>query len=111
MVADANARPTDARLERAQKRAKELREFYVHLSVYLIVNIALTAGLFTINWLTAPGDWWFYWPLIGTGIGWGIGLLIHAANVFGGGKAFGEEWEERKVQELLDRDRVDPLRS
>ncbi len=49
MVVDAKTRPTDARLEQAKKRAKELREFYVHLSVYLIVNISLTVGLFTIN--------------------------------------------------------------
>ena len=102
---------TDARLEHARKRAKELREFYVHLSVYLLVNIGLTTGLFVINWLTSPGDWWFFWPLIGTGLGWGIGLVIHGVNVFAGGTFFGEDWEERKARELLDSDQADPLRS
>jgi hypothetical protein len=35
--------------------------------------------LFVINVL-ADGEWWFYWPLIG----WGIGLGVHALAVYGG---------------------------
>jgi hypothetical protein len=66
------------RYDRAQSRAKELRDFYTHATVYVLVNI----GLFVINVLTG-GGWWFYWPLLG----WGIGLGIHALSVFafGGG--------------------------
>src|ERR687890_2359883 len=85
------------RYDRAQARAKELRDFYTHATVYVLVNI----GLFVINVLTG-GGWWFYWPLLG----WGIGLGIHALSVFAfGGGPFGREWEERKTRELMDRDR------
>ena len=88
-------RPPDDALARARRRAEELQGFYIHLIVYLVVN----AGLFAINALTRGdnGPWWFYWPLLG----WGIGLLVHAAVVFFG--VFSEDWKERKAQEILAR--------
>jgi hypothetical protein len=85
------------RYERAQGRVKELKGFYTHATAYVLVNI----GLFVINLLTG-GGWWFYWPLLG----WGIGLGIHALSVFAfGGGPFSRDWEERKTRELMDRDR------
>jgi hypothetical protein len=46
--------------------------------------------------------WWFYWALIG----WGIGLGVHALAVFGfsGGGPWGREWEERKMREMMDKE-------
>jgi hypothetical protein len=86
------------RYERAQARVKELKGFYTHATAYVLVNI----GLLVINLLTG-GGWWFYWPLLG----WGIGLGVHALSVFGfsGGGPWGQDWEERKTRELMDRDR------
>ena len=68
---------------------------YTHAMVYVFVNIML----FVINFLT-PGPWWFYWPLIF----WGIGLGAHALNVFGFGGRLGQDWEERKTRELMDKE-------
>jgi 2TM domain-containing protein len=64
---------------------------------HVLVNI----GLFVINLLTG-GGWWFYWPLLG----WGVGLGIHALSVFafGGRGPWDRDWEERKIRELMDRD-------
>lgn len=78
----------------AVKRAEELQGYYVHLLVYLTVN----AGLFAINLLTRgdSGDWWFYWPLAG----WGIGLVIHTLTTFTG--VFSESWKARKAVELYE---------
>jgi hypothetical protein len=73
-----------------------LKGFYIHATVFVLVN----SGLFVINLLT-PGSWWFYWPLIF----WGIGLGIHALNVFVLGGRLGQDWEERKTQEFMDEDR------
>ena len=84
------------RYERARKRAKELKDFYTHAIVYVLVNI----GLFLINLLTG-GGWWFYWPLIG----WGVGLGVHALSVYGFSGAFGQDWEERKTRQLMEEDR------
>jgi hypothetical protein len=88
----------DAAYRRARQRVAALRSFYVHLVVYVIVN----AFLFLINIVTSPNSLWFYWPLLG----WGIALLIHAVFVFGfgGGGWLGPDWEQRKVQEYVDRE-------
>ena len=87
----------EARYQRARQRVQALRGFYTHLAVYIIVNI----GLFLIDLLTGPGGWWFYWPLLG----WGIGLAAHAFSVFGTTRWLGPEWEERQIRKELDRER------
>jgi hypothetical protein len=83
-------------LERAKKRVEEIKGFYVHLGVYLIVN----AALFAIDIVSSPDTLWFYWPMLG----WGIGLGIHAFTMVTEGRLLGPEWEARKVQELLQRE-------
>lgn len=78
--------------ERAVKRVKELKGFYGNLISYCIV----IPFLVIINLLTSPGQLWFYWPMLG----WGIGLLAHGMNVF----AIGKNWEEKKIQEIMNKD-------
>jgi hypothetical protein len=78
--------------EQARKQVKKLRDFYSHVTSYLIVN----GGLFALNMATSPGHMWFIYPAIG----WGIGLAFNAMAVFqffGAGK----DWEERRVRELM----------
>ncbi len=82
--------------ERARQRVEEIKGFYVHLTTYVLVNL----GLFIINALTSPGNWWFIWPLFG----WGIGVVAHAIGTFGGG-FFGAAWEERKIKEIVEKER------
>ena len=53
-------------------RKRELFAFYRHLGIYLVVN----AALFLMDTLSSGGHW-FYWPLLG----WGIGVGAHAVNV------------------------------
>lgn len=84
------------RYERARKRVEAIKGFYIHLLIYLFVN----AGLLLINVLTSPGSWWFYWPLLG----WGIGLAVHAIGVFGVGNWFSKEWEEREIRKILEKE-------
>jgi hypothetical protein len=62
--------------------------------VYVLVN----AFLILIDIVTSPGDYWFFWPLLG----WGIGLVLHAVSVFGLGHWLGPEWEEKKIEEIMD---------
>lgn len=53
-----------------QIRAEEGRiSFYVHAGVYLLVNAMLLA----INLAFVPQVLWFFFPLLG----WGIGLTMH----------------------------------
>ena len=98
MSAD-NARSSDSKEpesveQRARRRLRAERGFYVHLVIYVIV----ISGLFVINALTGHGRWWFVWPAIG----WGIGLTIHALSTFGMISMLGRDWEERRLRELVD---------
>jgi hypothetical protein len=83
------------RYEEAKKRVEAIRGFYLHVVSYLVVNVALVI----INLLTSPEYLWFIWPLIG----WGVGLVIHALSVFGG--FWGKSWEERKIKEIMEKDK------
>jgi len=78
--------------QRAVKRVKELKGFYGNLISYCIIIPFLTA----VNFLTSPDHLWFYWPMLG----WGIGIAAHAMNVF----AIGRNWEEKKIQEILNKE-------
>jgi len=60
---------------RAKKVVNARIGFYIHLTVYLVVN----ALLIFINLATSSERLWFQWPLLG----WGLGILAHAAVTFG----------------------------
>ena len=87
------------RYEVARKRVEEIKGVYIHLGVFVIVNL----GLFAINMLTNPDYLWFYWPLLG----WGVGVVLHLFSFLMEGKLLGPEWEDKKVHELLERDQRD----
>ncbi|WP_289024029.1 2TM domain-containing protein [uncultured Salegentibacter sp.] len=79
---------------KAKQRVKEMKEFYGNLISYCVV----IPFLIFINYSTYWGFQWFWFPLFG----WGIGLTIHGFSVFG----YGSEWEERKIQEIMDKDKL-----
>lgn len=81
------------RYEKARERVQEIKGFYIHALVYLIVN----AGLFILNMILSPDEWWFYWSLLG----WGVGLGAHWLSIFGSNFIFGADWEEKKIQKIL----------
>ena len=86
----------DEKYERARKRVKSLRDFYVHVATYVVVMIVL----FIID-SSDRGGWWVYWPAMG----WGIAVILQAFQVFGPGS--GSRWEERKIREIMDREDTD----
>jgi hypothetical protein len=83
----------ERRYKLAKKHVHKIKEFYTHLAVYIVV----IGALFIVDVITGLGDWWFYWPALG----WGIGLVIHAYTVWGEHGFFGPEWEDRKIRELM----------
>ena len=85
----------DEKYDKAKARVKELKGFYSNLITYVLINILLII----INLLTNPTTIWFFWVTIF----WGIALLIHASKVFIlRGKFLGEEWEKKKIKEIMD---------
>lgn len=79
--------------KKAAKRVRDLKGFYGNLTSYCLV----IPFLLILNLLTSPGHLWFYWPMLG----WGLGLTIHAVNTFG----IGKNWEEKKIKELMEQER------
>lgn len=77
----------------ARKRVQDLKDFYIHLGIYALVNVFLIV----LNLLTSPDVFWAIWPILG----WGIGLGAHAIHVFGLFGIGNRDWEERKVRELM----------
>lgn len=74
-------------------RARALRIFYSHLAAYVVINFVL----FIIN-STSPGPAWFYAPLVG----WGFVLGLHALHAFELLPWTTQDWEKRKVRELVN---------
>jgi len=88
----------DEKYEEAKRRVKELKDFYRNLITYTVINVLLII----INLITSPGSLWFYWVTIF----WGIGVLLHASKVFIlKGKFLGEEWEKKKIKEIMEKER------
>ncbi|MEM2954424.1 MAG: 2TM domain-containing protein [Candidatus Nanoarchaeia archaeon] len=61
---------------------EEKRDFLAHLSVYVLVNTLLIVS----NLIFSPKVIWFFYPLIG----WGIGIVMHYLNV---------RWIENRIKE------------
>ena len=60
--------------EREARQILKRRTFYLHLAVYLAVQVMLVA----IWALVGGGFPWFLFPLLG----WGVGLVAHGATAF-----------------------------
>jgi|SRR5690606_533653 hypothetical protein len=84
---------------RAEKRLKELKGFYWHAFWYVVVNVFIF-GMVIVN-----GGEFMYFGTFSTAFFWGIGLGFHAIGVFGKNRLFSKSWEERKIQEYMDKDK------
>jgi hypothetical protein len=88
----------DSRLERlARKRAGAKLGWYIHATVYLLVNLLLVALS------VSSGRHWAVFPLLG----WGLGLAVHGAVVFllSGGAGLHERLVQQERERLtLQRD-------
>ena len=84
----------DSEYEEAKKRVNERVGFYVHLSVYIIVN----SFLHILN-LREGGGYWAFYPLLF----WGVGLSIHGINALGFFN--NSEWKNKQIQKEIERQR------
>lgn len=95
----------NTRRERAQKRVEQLKGFYIHALVYVVINGVLLFNSFRRNMDNADEFW--NWEDFTTLFFWGIGLSFHAAKVFGTGLIFSQNWEDRQIQKYIDEDKED----
>ena len=88
----------DARYYAAQKKVNKIKGFYIHLSIYVFVNIVLSIQIY----LSSTNDFW-RWESFSPALFWGIGILAHGTSVFGSNLIFGKNWEDRKIRELIEK--------
>jgi len=87
----------EERYFKAKKRVEEIKGFYGNLTSYIVVNIFFVV----INLMTSPDHLWFYWPMLG----WGIGVVIHGMKVYNYMPFLGKDWEEQKIKEFMDKEK------
>lgn len=83
------------RYSRAKEKVEALKGFYANVISYIIV-IPFLAWL---NYTTTDFPWIIF-PVAG----WGIGIAIHAMEVYGYNPFLGKNWEARKIQEYMEKD-------
>jgi len=89
----------------AYKKVKRIKGFYSHLKIYLIINVLIIISNLNRNFFGSSfnENGLFEWHTYSTAIFWGIGLLAHGLSVFGRDIFFGDDWEEKKIQEYMDK--------
>lgn len=96
-VMETNFNEMETAYYKAQKRVEDIKGFYGNLWSYVIVSV----GLAVLNLVTYPQYWWFLYPVIG----WGLGVLIHWMSVFNVMPFLGRDWEEKKIQQLIEKEK------
>lgn len=95
---------TNTKYLKAKKRVDELRGFYKHLAVYIVINgffigrriyLDIIYGDSFIDAFTEMSNYrLFFW--------WGFGLIIHGLNTYRY-SFFSKNWEERKIKEEMEK--------
>ena len=84
--------------EQAKQRVEARKGFFIHLIVYICVNILLI-----IIWafVAGAGFPWFIFPLVG----WGIGLLFHGLGIF----VFGQKSDSVAIEKEVEKIRREQM--
>jgi hypothetical protein len=86
----------DERYRRAKKRVDEIKSFWTHFGIYVMVMVILVlVDRYADN---IPNTWWVQWPAMG----WGIAIVIHAFTTYSPFST--AAWEQRKIKELMEKD-------
>lgn len=87
-----NQEYTQEEYQAAKKAVDQKVKFYIHLTVYIVVN----GGLHLVNYIEGA-PYWAIWPLLG----WGIGIFFQAVKTF---SFFSNEaWKQKQIQKELEK--------
>jgi hypothetical protein len=97
-----NLNSEELKYQQALKRVKRIKGFYTHLMIYIVIN----TGLLIANYYNGGhNDNFWRWQTFNTVFFWGIGLVAHGMSVFMPGIIMGKDWEERKIKELMEKEK------
>nr|WP_299389194.1 2TM domain-containing protein [Allomuricauda sp.] len=102
--------PVTANYQKAQKRVRQIRGFYTHIVVFLVVTLIMyLTKASTMSLIIEKSDiheigfenylHWQYWTIT---ISWVAVLLIQGIKLYG--RPLISKWEQRKIQEFMDQD-------
>jgi hypothetical protein len=94
------ATPINESLEEARRYVRRKRIFYTVLAIWM----ALSLMWLTIDLRDDSSSFWFYWPMLGTG----IAVAITGIVLLGIGGLFGADWERREIDKYIRRQRSEP---
>ena len=92
----------EIKYQNALKKVKRIKSFYSHALVYIVINIMII--IINIQSLN-EGESYFQFKNFMTAIFWGIGLLAHGLSVFVPNWIMGQNWEERKIKEFMEKEK------
>ena len=92
----------EIKYQEALKRVKKIKGFYTHAAIFILVNIMVVV----INLQNLEvGESYFQFKNFQTFFFWGIGLTAHGFSVFMPNWIMGENWEERKIKEFMEKEK------
>lgn len=92
---------------KAKKRVEELKGFYTHFIVYIMVNIMISLVITVSRMYNGDSflEAFFDFGTVSTWFFWGIGVFFHALKVFSFNPIFNKAWEERQIQKYIEEDK------
>jgi hypothetical protein len=97
----------DRKYLKARQKVEKLKAFYTHLTVYIVVNTAISTLKIIRNLRRGESfeEAFFDFSTSGIWLFWGIGLAIHAFAVFGLPRILGDNWEEEKIKQFMEEEK------
>ena len=94
---------------RAKKQLDELKGFYIHLAVYLVVNLMITTVniIGNMNHGNSFSEAFWEFDVFSVWLFWGIGLLFHSFKVFSYNPFFNKDWEDRQIRKYMEKEKRD----
>ncbi|MDX1364457.1 2TM domain-containing protein [Arenibacter latericius] len=93
--------------KRAKRRIEELKGFYVHLVIFVVINLSISINKILRNIQDGETFWDAFWDFgtFAVWIFWGVGLIFHASKTFNYNPFFSKEWEEKQIKKFMEEDR------
>lgn len=92
---------------KAKKRVEEIKGFYMHLIVYVLVNLFISATIIVGS--MGDGDSLAEvlsnFGVYAVWVFWGIGIFFHALGVLNTNPILGKKWEEQKLKKYMEEDK------
>ena len=98
-----NNNERDQKYKRAKRRVKKLRNYYIHLGIFItvIISTSIIKVVYGVKEEVIYGDFdtFTIW------IWWGLGIVFHTFKVFGPIQLFlSKDWEDQKIKEYMNKE-------